>query len=160
HSRMSNEMSGKICVVTGASDGIGKVTAAALARMGATTAIVCRNPEKGARAVEAIRAETGATVELLLADLSSQRAIRALGYELHRRYERIDVRINNAGSVQSKRRLTEDGLESTFATNHLAYFLLTNLVLDLLRRGAPSRIVNVASVAHRFGRIDFDDLQF
>jgi NAD(P)-dependent dehydrogenase (short-subunit alcohol dehydrogenase family) len=152
-------MDGKVALVTGGTSGIGKATAMALAAMGADVVVVGRNPERGEAAVEEIRAQTGGKVDLALYDLSSQAEVRALADEFRRRYDRLDVLVNNAGLVQSERTETVDGIETTLATNHLAPFLLTNLLLDVLKKSAPSRVVTVASEAERWGNIDFDDLQ-
>ena len=152
-------MGGKVALVTGGTSGIGKATAMALAAMGADVVVVGRDRGRGERAVEEIRAQTGARVDLALADLSSQAEVRELAEEFRRRYDRLDVLVNNAGLVQSTRTETPDGLESTFAINHLAPFMLTNLLLDMLKESAPSRVVTVSSEAERWGNIDFDDLQ-
>jgi NAD(P)-dependent dehydrogenase (short-subunit alcohol dehydrogenase family) len=155
----NNGMGGKVALVTGGTSGIGKATAMALAAMGADVVVVGRDRERGERAAAEIRAQTGGKVDLALADLSSQAEVRALAEEFKRRYDGLDVLVNNAGLVQSTRTETVDGLETTFATNHLAPFLLTDLLLDLLKRSAPSRVVTVSSEAERWGNIDFDDLQ-
>jgi retinol dehydrogenase 14 len=152
-------MGGKVALVTGGTSGIGKATAMALAAMGADVVVVGRDRERGERAAEEIRAQTGGHVDLALADLSSQAEVRNLAEEFERRYDRLDALVNNAGLVQSTRTETVDGLESTFAINHLAPFLLTNLLLDMLKQSAPSRVVTVSSEAERWGSIDFDDLQ-
>jgi len=152
-------MGGKVALVTGGTSGIGKATATALAAMGADVVVVGRDRERGEKAAAEIRAQTGGKVDLALADLSSQAEVRGLAEEFKRRYDRLDVLVNNAGLVQSTRTETVDGMETTFATNHLAPFLLTNLLLDLLERSAPSRVVTVSSEAERWGDIDFDDLQ-
>lgn len=153
-------MQGKVCIVTGANSGIGKATALALAKKGATVVMVCRNRERGAAAQIDIIAESGNhNVDLLIADLSSQQDIYALAAEFKAKYNRLDVLINNAGGIFSQRRLTVDGIEYTFALNHLAYFLLTNLLLDMLKESAPARVINVASGSERIGQINFDDLQ-
>ena len=152
-------MGGKVALVTGGTSGIGKATAMALAAMGADVVVVGRDRGRGERAAEEIRAQTGGRVDLALADLSSQAGVRSLAGEFKRRYDRLDVLVNNAGLVQSTRTETPDGLESTFAINHLAPFLLTNLLLDTLKESAPSRVVTVSSEAERWGNIDFDDLQ-
>ncbi|MFQ5568198.1 MAG: SDR family oxidoreductase [Rhodothermales bacterium] len=152
------DLTGKVCLVTGATAGIGKATAVHLARLGAHVVIVCRNAERGEPALSHIRHESGnPEVELLTADLSSQRAIRDLAEAFKRTHERLDVLINNAGLYLSERTETADGIETTWAVNHLAPFLLTNLLLDLIKRSAPSRIVTVSSEAHRGIGIDFDD---
>lgn len=154
-------MKDKICMVTGATSGIGEATARALAQMGATVIVVGRDPERGAAALERIRSATGSmAVELMLADLSSQAQIRQLAQEFKRKYSRLDVLVNNAGALFTTRQQSADGIEMNFALNHLNYFLLTNLLLDTLKASAPARIVNVGALAHQFARrVDFDDLQ-
>jgi retinol dehydrogenase-14 len=151
-------MKGKICVVTGTTSGIGKETAVALARAGARVAIVCRTQDKGERALAEIRRRSGGDVALFVADLASQRAIRVLAARLSAALPRIDVLVNNAGLILDRRVLTEDGLETTFAVNHIGYFLLTRLLEPKLLAGAPARVVNVASRAHQSGTLRFDDL--
>ena len=156
----SSDMTGRRCLVTGANTGIGETTALGLAKMGATVVMVCRNRERGEAAQDKIRCASGNdSVHLLLADLSSQASLRRLAEEFKANYDRLDVLINNAGMIPSSRIMTEDGLETQFAVNHLAYFLLTNLLLDVLRAGARARVVNVSSRAHYRASIDFDDLQ-
>jgi NAD(P)-dependent dehydrogenase (short-subunit alcohol dehydrogenase family) len=156
----ANLMHGKICVVTGATSGIGLVTAQALARQDATLIIIARNAERGAATVSRIQQETGnSAVELMVADLSAQEQVRQLAKEFQHRFARLDVLVNNAGAFFARRQLSQDGLEMTFALNHLAYFLLTNLLLDPLRAADSARIVNVSSEAHRRARLDFADLQ-
>jgi len=153
-------MHDKVCMVTGATSGIGLVTAQALARDGAKVIVVGRNPERGAATVGRIQQETGnSAVELMVADLSVQAQVRQLASEVQRRFAHIDVLINNAGALFGQRQLTAEGIEMTFALNHLAYFLLTNLVLDRLSASASGRVVNVSSEAHRGARLDFSDLQ-
>jgi retinol dehydrogenase-12 len=153
-------MQDKICLVTGATSGIGRVTAQALAQQGATVVIAARHPERGAATVRQITQETGnSQVELLIADLSVQAQVRQLAEEFQHRFARLDVLVNNAGALFTKRLPSAEGLEMTFALNHLNYFLLTNLLLDTLKASAPARIVNVSSDAHRRTRIDFADLQ-
>lgn len=153
-------MKGKTYLVTGANAGIGKATALGLARMGATVVLVCRNRERGEAAQAEIIAASGNTaVDLLIADLSSQEAIRQLAVEFKHRYQNLHGLINNAGVAKKERTLTADGIETTLAVNHLAPFLLTNLLLDTLNASAPARIVNVSSMVHKWGQIDFDDLQ-
>ncbi len=151
-----------MCIVTGATSGIGKATASALAGMGARLGLVCRDPERAAATMREIRERTGNDdVGPFLADLASQAAIRRVAGEIAARYPQIHLLINNAGVVNLHRTTTEDGIETVFAVNHLAYFLLTNLLLDRLRAGAPSRIVNVSSDAHKLARgIRFDDPGF
>jgi NAD(P)-dependent dehydrogenase (short-subunit alcohol dehydrogenase family) len=150
---------GKVCVLTGGTSGIGRETAVALAGLGAWLALICRDRRRGEETVAEIAARTGSRdVEVHFADLSLQRDVRRVAAELLARYPRIDVLVNNAGIVNLRRTLTADGIEAVFATNHLAYFLLTLLLVERLRASAPARIVNVASEAHHVGRLDFDDL--
>ena len=149
-------MAGKTCLITGANSGIGKETALGVARLGAHVVMVCRNKQKGESAMEEIIRETGNnSVELLLADLASLQEVRDLAAQVITRYERLHVLVNNAGLFGVGFDRTVDGFERISAVNYLAPFLLTNLLLDSLRRSAPSRIVNVASVAHKWGQIDF-----
>ncbi|MCB9452698.1 MAG: SDR family oxidoreductase [Anaerolineaceae bacterium] len=150
----------RICLITGANRGIGKEVALGLAQTGAQVIMVCRNAERGRAAQAEIQAESGnPQVDLLVADLSSQASIRQLAETVQSQYSHLHVLINNAGVEQYERKLTVDGLETTFAINHLAYFLLTNLLLDQLTSSTPARIINVASLVHKWGTIDFDDLQ-
>ena len=151
-------MKGRTCVVTGATAGIGKETAVALAAAGARVAIVCRTRDKGERALSEIRQRSGGEVVLFVADLGSQRAVRAVAAWLTTALPRIDVLVNNAGLILDQRVLTEEGLETTFAVNHIGYFLLSRLLEPKLCASAPARIVNVASGAHRRARLRFDDL--
>lgn len=150
-------MTGKTCIVTGANAGIGKETALGLAKLGATVVMVCRDRERSEEALREIK-QTSANdrVELMLCDFSSQNSIRRFAQDFKLRHQRLDVLVNNAGVVLRVRSMTEDGLESTFAINHLGYFLLTNLLLDVLKASAPSRIVSVASTAHKFGKLDIN----
>jgi len=153
-------LAGKAILVTGATSGIGRATAIGLADEGAQLLLVGRTPERIEETRAEIRRRTGRDDAVLLrADLSSKRGVRALADEVKARTGRLDVLVNNAGVTLLSRQTTEDGLEATFATNHLAYFLLTGLLLPLLRASGRARIVSVASDAHRFGRLDFDDLQ-
>src|SRR5919202_4606855 len=153
------DMRGRICLVTGATSGIGKATALGLARLGATLVLVTRDPQRGATTVAEIKQQTGNdALDFLTADLTSQQSIRRLADEFKRKYQHLHVLVNNAGGV-FPRTLTVDGLEKTFALNHLAYFLLTELLLDVLKASAPGRIVSVSSEAERGGKINFDDLQ-
>ncbi len=148
-------------LLTGATSGIGLEAAVKLARLGAQVVMVARDPAKGETAVAAVRTRSAShAVSLLLCDFASQAAIRQLASDYRARYARLDILVNNAGSVSSKRKTTVDGLEQTFAVNHLGYFLLTHLLLDLLEKSAPARIVNVTSTGHRQGDMDFDNLQF
>ncbi|MFL7794526.1 MAG: SDR family oxidoreductase [Anaerolineae bacterium] len=153
-------MTGKVCLVTGATSGLGQATAHALARLDATVAIVGRNLEKSAATVAQIKKLSGnPNVDFLLADLSSQAAIHQMAQQFKERYRRLDILINNAGAVFMQRRESVDGIEMTFALNHLGYFLLTNLLLDVLKASAPTRIVNTSSELHRKAHLDFGDLQ-
>ncbi|MCA9955364.1 MAG: SDR family oxidoreductase [Anaerolineales bacterium] len=154
-----NNMIGKVCLVTGANAGMGKVTARELAQMGATVIMVARSQVRGEAALDEIRqASNSDKVQLLLADLSSMASIRELADTVQANYGRLDVLVNNAGGIFNQREVSVDGYEMTFALNHLNYFLLTNLLLDLLKASAPARIVNVASTAHVGAKIHFDDI--
>jgi len=158
--KLKNNMNGKICLVTGATNGIGKATAHALAQMGATVVIVGRNAPKTAQLVKELSAASGnSNVDSLLADLSSQQEVRRLADEFKSKYPHLHVLLNNAGGTFMTRQLSVDGIEMTFALNHLAYFLLTNLLLDTIKASTPARIINVSSNAHSGGKIDFDNLQ-
>lgn len=151
-------MIGKICMITGANSGIGKATAIGLAKMGATIVMVCRNKERGERALNDIRRKSNnESVYLMLADLSSQKAIHQFVKEFNEKYQYLHVLINNAGVNLSKRKLTEEGIETTLAVNYLAPFLLCNLLFDLLKASKTARIVNVASSVQAKS-IDFDNL--
>ena len=153
-------MAGRTCLVTGATSGIGKATATALARLGADLVLVARDRAKGEATVTEIETATGnPRIELLVADLASQASLRGLAEEYQERHDRLHVLVNNAGGYWATRHSTVDGLELTFARNHLAYFLLTNLLLEVLVASAPARIVNVTSGAQAVGDIHFDDLQ-
>ncbi|HEU4328777.1 MAG TPA: SDR family oxidoreductase [Roseiflexaceae bacterium] len=156
----SEQMSGKICLVTGGSSGIGKATALELAQRGAHVVIVARDPERTEQAAAEIRRDSGnPLVDAIRADLSVQQQVRDLAAQIVGRYPRLDVLVNNAGVYLRQRQLTPDGMEMTLAVQYLAPFLLTNLLRDLLARSAPARIVNVSSVFHHLGRIDFGNLQ-
>ena len=157
---MISQMDGKSCLVTGGTAGIGLVTARELVRMGASVTTVGRDVARGQAAVEAIKTATGRdAVEFMAADLSDQRRLRAFAAAFRDRQPRLDVLINNAGGLFGRRRLSADGIEMTLALNHLSYFLLTHLLLPALRATPTSRIVNVASEAHRGVSLDFDNLQ-
>ncbi len=156
----SVSMQGKTVVVTGATRGIGFETTRGLAALGARVVMISRDARRTEEQAAVIRTATGNTaVETLQADLSVQADVRRVAGEILDRCPRIDVLVNNAGAVFSSRKETVDGLEMTFALNHMNYFLLTNLLLDRLKASAPARIVNVASAAHTMGKIKFDDLQ-
>jgi NAD(P)-dependent dehydrogenase (short-subunit alcohol dehydrogenase family) len=153
-------LEGKDVVVTGATDGIGKVAALELAKMGAGVTIVARNAAKAEAAVQEMRRAAGhGRIDFVRADLAEQTSVRAAAGELRRRLKRLDVLLNNAGALFQRRETTGDNIERTFALNHLAYFLLTNELLDLLKAAAPARIVNVASGAHHGAELDFANLQ-
>jgi len=157
---VNSSMQGKICMVTGANSGIGKATALELAQMGATVVMVCRDRARGEEARSEITTKSrNNAVDLLQADLSSQQSIRQLVEHFKQRYTHLHVLINNAGAAFTGRRETVDGLEMTFAVNYLAPFLLTHLLLDVLKASAPARIVNVSSASHKSGYIQMDDLQ-
>ena len=152
-------MQGKVCVVTGANSGIGKVAALDLAGRGATVVLICRSHARGSDVVEEIE-RRGGNAALLIADLASQRQVREVTAAFLKRFDRLDVLINNAGVAgRGTRLVTEDGLEATFAVNHLAPFLMTNILLDTLKASAPSRVVTVSSAAHKNSALNFDDLQ-
>lgn len=153
-------MKDKITLVTGATDGIGLVTARELARLGATVVLVGRSAEKTQAAVGAIKQETrNDQIDYIIGDLSLLAQVRQVAATFQRKYNRLHVLVNNAGAFLAKREVTSEGLEKTFALNHLNYFLLTNLLLETLKASAPARIVNVSSNAHMRAKLDFDDLQ-
>jgi len=155
----SHRMDGRTVLVTGATGGIGKATALGLAAMGAQLAVIGRDPGRAARAAQEIRAAGGGQVDVFVGDLTSQADVRRLAGEVLTVLPRIDVLVNNAGGYWSTRHVTADGLERTFALNHLAPFLLTHLLLARLQESGPARVVTVASNAHASGRIGFNDLQ-
>lgn len=160
--RRDTDLSGRTCMVTGATRGIGLAAAHGLARLGASLVLVGRDRERGERVVEEIQRESGGRdVTLLLADLSSQAEVRRLAGEFLAMERPLHVLLNNAGVINLRRIETSEGLEATFALNHLAYFLLTELLLERLKQSAPARVVSVASDAHAQarGRLDFDDLE-
>jgi retinol dehydrogenase-14 len=151
---------GKVCLVTGSSSGIGKATASGLAALGATVVLACRDSERGEAARQEIARESNnQDVSVGLVDLARLDSVRSYADEFLKKFSRLHVLVNNAGIYASKRVVTADGFEETFAINHLAHFLLTNLLLDLMKASAPSRIVNVSSEAQSRGHIDFNDLQ-
>jgi len=151
---------GRRVLITGATNGIGLAAAEALAALGAELAIVARSQARASAAVARIEAAGGGgtTVDVLLADLASQASVRRLAAEVLARYPRLDVLVNNAGAIYMTHQMTEDGVELTWAVNHLAPFLLTTLLLERLKESAPARVVTTASIAHMGTRIPFDDL--
>ena len=158
---MAWDVRGKNVLVTGATSGIGLEASVELARRGARVVLVGRDPGRTEAALKDVKARSGsAEVSYLLCDFSSQADIRRLAGSVLASHDRLDVLVNNAGAVNKTRRLTVDGIEATFAVNHLGYFLLTNLLTGLLVRSAPARVVSVASAAHRQGTLDFDDLGY
>jgi retinol dehydrogenase 14 len=152
-------LAGRVAIVTGANNGIGRATALGLARLEATVVMVCRNAARGKAAQAFIQAESeNPNIELMLADLSSQSAIRDLASRFRQSHDRLHILVNHAGVNVKQLTRTVDGLELNFAVNHLAYFMLTHLLLDVLQASAPARIVNVASAGESMGKINFDDL--
>ncbi len=157
----SNEaMKGKVCLVTGATSGIGKATATGLAAQGATVVIGCRNREKGEAVKQEIARATGNnSLELMMADLASIESTKKGAADFLARYPKLHVLVNQAGLYVNQRIVTPDGLETMFVVNHLSYFLLTNLLLPALKAGAPARVVNGSGGIEAMAKIDFDDLQ-
>jgi len=156
---INQNLLGKVCIVTGANSGMGKIVAQALANEGATLIMVCRIREKPQVAYEEIKGKSkNPDVELMVTDLSIQKEIRELAEKIKSKYPVIDVLVNNAGCMNFGYSQTSDGIETTFAVNHLGYFLLTNLLLDNLKKSKSARIINVASEASKDGKINFEDL--
>lgn len=152
-------MRGKVCIVTGANSGIGRVTARELARRGARVLMVCRSKERGEEARQALVRESGSeALELFLADLSSLDQVRRVAREIEDAHQSVDLLVNNAGALLSRKSQSPDGFEATLATNHLGPFLLTNLLLDALRAGGSSRVVTVSSAVHIVGEVRIDKL--
>lgn len=146
-------------MVTGANSGIGRVTAAELAKMGATVVMVCRNEEKGRAVMDDINAELGMQrVHLLLADFSRHSSIREMSLQFRNKFNRLDVLVNNAGGIVNKKQFTPDGFEWMMGVNHLGYFLTTHYLLETMPRKAGARIINVSSAAHRIAQLDWDNL--
>lgn len=155
-----SDMNGKTVLVTGATAGIGKETALGIAKLGAHLVIIGRNEAKTRGVVDELKAASGnQKIDFLLADLSKMADVRKVAAEFIARFGTLNVLVNNAGAMNLTREVTADGFELTFGMNHLSYFLLTNLLVPALEKGAPSRIVSVASDAHLMASIDFDDLQ-
>jgi NAD(P)-dependent dehydrogenase (short-subunit alcohol dehydrogenase family) len=151
---------GKTCIITGASSGIGKASAEQLASMGAKVVMVCRSQERGEKAKREVETKSGnKSVELMHADFASLASVHAFAEEFAKNHDSLHVLLNNAGVARPLRSQTSDGFETTFEVNYLSHFLLTNLLLPILKKSAPSRIINVSSVAHYGGHLNFDDLQ-
>ena len=157
---MSGDLSGKVFIVTGANSGIGRVSATEFARRGARVVMMCRNAERGAEAQAQIVEETSGEVDLILCDFSDMDQIRAAAEQYRATYERLDVLLNNAGCYLPKRMTSPQGLEMTFAINHIGYFLLTHELMPMLKATEASRVVSVSSAAHLYGSLDLEDLQF
>jgi NAD(P)-dependent dehydrogenase (short-subunit alcohol dehydrogenase family) len=155
-----SDMQGKTVLITGANQGIGKASAVALGKLGAKLVLVCRSPDKGRTAAGDIERAGAKSVELLVGDMGSQADIRRVAAEFKAKHDRLDVLLNNAGVLVTTRRTTVDGIEETFGVNHLGYFLLTNLLLDVLKASERSRVVSVSSEAHRRAKMHWEDLQF
>jgi NAD(P)-dependent dehydrogenase (short-subunit alcohol dehydrogenase family) len=154
------DMNGKTVLITGATNGIGKITALELARFGARVLLVSRDAAKLTATVNEIQQATGKdALEVYQGDLSLMADVRRVAEEVRAKHNVIDVLVNNAGAIFTERKITSEGLEMTFALNHMSYFLLTNLLLDAVKAAPEGRIVNVSSEAHRYGRVNFDDLQ-
>jgi NAD(P)-dependent dehydrogenase (short-subunit alcohol dehydrogenase family) len=157
---MDWDITGKYCMVTGASSGIGREIALGSARLGARVIMVCRDPWRGKAALEYVQQGSGnQSAELMLADLSSQGSVRELAKDYRSGHDRLHILVNNAGIIMGKRELSVDGIEMTLAVNYLACFMLSNLLVDLLKQGSPARVVNMTSSLHRTVRLDFDNLQ-
>jgi len=153
-------MSNKLCVITGANSGIGFETAKALAKKGAFIVMVCRNDDKAMAAKSSIQNEIeGAGVDIILCDFSIQKEIHKAANQIKSRYNKIDILINNHGFIAKERWETVDGLEATFAVNHIGYFLFTNLLIEYIKSAGNARIINVASDAHRYGNFEPENLQ-
>ena len=156
---MSGTLDGKTCLVTGATNGVGLETAVGLAKLGGTVVMTARNEAKGKASLADVISRSGSeSVDLMMADFASMASIRKFAEEFKKKYDRLEVVVNNAGAVNMSRSVTEDGFETTFGVNHLGYFLLTNLLLELVKSSAPARIVNVSSRAHSRAAMEFDDL--
>ena len=156
-----NDKSKKIALVTGANSGLGKEIALGLVQAGVHVIMVCRHKGRGQAALESIKSNSGSeSIDLLIADLSSQTDVRTLVNEVYRRYPRLDVLINNAGLVLTQKTQSVDGIEMTLATNYLGPFLLNHLLADLLKKSAPSRIINVSSAIQKWAKLDLNDLQY
>ncbi len=158
--KLDRSMVGKIALVTGANSGTGLWTAIGLAKKGARVVMLCRNKKRGEEAlIEVKKLSRNQEVDLMLCDLGSLESIRSFSKEFHEKYDRLDILVNNAGVTLPKREETKDGFELQFGINHLGHFLLTNLLLDVIRKSESGRIVVVSSGAHKAGKIHFKDLQ-
>lgn len=156
---MNSSMEDKIILITGANSGIGKSTALALAAMGGELILVTRQAGSGAEARREIQEQTSSDkIHQYTCDLASLAQVRSLAADLHRDFDRIDILINNAGIITRDRQLTEDGFEYQFGVNHLSHFLLTQLLVDLLRKSQAARIINLSSIAHKSGKIHYSEL--
>ena len=154
------DMKGKVCIVTGANSGIGKETAIGLVGKGATVIMVVRNKDRGEKAKHEIMSQIAdASIDLIICDMSSMKSIRKFAGEFKQKYTQLDVLVNNAGAVFSKREVTAEGFERTLAVNYLGPFLLANELLPMLKSAAPSRIINLGSGLHKSGKIDINNLQ-
>jgi NAD(P)-dependent dehydrogenase (short-subunit alcohol dehydrogenase family) len=150
----------KICIITGATNGIGKQTALELAHKGFSLGLVGRNSEKGETVVSELIAETGnESIKFFGADLSSMKSVYKLAEEIKQSYDSLDILLNNAGAYFSELTFSDEKIESTFALNHLSYFYLTQLLLDMVKSESPCRIINVASMAHKNAKLDFNNIQ-
>lgn len=157
---VKNFMEGKTCLVTGGNAGIGYETALGLAKMGAQVGIVCRNATKGEAALHTLIEKSGnKNMTLFIADLSAQKSIRECAQQVGEKYEKLDVLIHNAGIITQHRSETEDGIETQFAVNHLAPFLLTDLLMELVQKSPAARIISVASHAHKTAKVNWDDIE-
>ena len=157
--KITKDLSGQVIVITGSNAGIGKETARTLGRMGATIILACRSEEKTLAVVEELKEEThNNNIVFLKLDLADLSSIKSFATEFKKRYQRLDILINNAGLADAHRSLTKDGFESTLGTNHLGPFYLTSLLLDVIKKTAPSRIINVASIGHLGAKINWDDI--
>ncbi len=154
------ELKNKTAIITGSTSGIGRITAMAIAREGAQLVLPVRDIEKGEALKKEIKIETGnRSVEVMPGDLASMSSIRQFATEFEKKYSKLHLLINNAGLWEAKRKESDDGIEMNFAVNHLAPFLMTNLLLDTIKKSAPARIVSVASTAHKYGKMRFNDLE-
>ncbi|MFX0075796.1 MAG: SDR family oxidoreductase [Candidatus Hermodarchaeota archaeon] len=156
---MNIDLSNRTCIITGANSGIGKATTFALARMGASIVMLCRDKQKGENALKEIKDNTGnQSIELMIADLLDHDSIRLFAQNYKSTHDKLHILINNAGIMKKERETNNLGHETTFATNHLGHFLLTNLLLEMLQSSAPARIINVSSGSHKRGKLDFSNL--